>query len=58
MDERERPFGNEEDADTITSAIPSRSGREDGAPMPEQEDADRQQAPLPTQVSDRIRTER
>lgn len=58
MEERERPFANEEHDDTITSAIPSRSGAEDGAAMPEQEDADGERTDLATQRSDRISTER
>ncbi|MFN2519875.1 MAG: hypothetical protein ABR525_02385 [Candidatus Limnocylindria bacterium] len=62
MEEKKAPFANEENADTMTTSIPTRQGEEDVAPMPdpapgpEVDDIERSQ--IPTKVDDSGTTRR
>ena len=62
MEEKKAPFGNTEDADTMTSSIPTRQREEvadpmpDPAPAPEVDDIERSQ--IPTKVDDSGTTRR
>ncbi len=62
VEEKKVPFANEEDADTMTTSIPTRQGQEGVAPMPdaaagpELDDIERSQ--IPTKVDDSGTTRR
>ena len=60
MEEKKAPFGNTDDADTMTSSIPTRQREEIANPMPDPapEVHDIERSQIPTKVDDSGTTRR